>query len=489
MAYTKVITLKSSLNKAVAYVLNKEKTDLKSAIDYAMNKDKNTHETNYLENSINCKVDTAFTEMKKTKDIWNKKGGNLGYHIIQSFAPNEIDAETAHKIGMEFAQRCFGDKYQVIVSTHLDKNHLHNHVVINSVSFVDGKKYKSDFKSYYGGIRKNSDDICMEYGLSIIPDIKDKKSLSYIDWLDIQKSKGSYKNKIMADIDHAIIESFSYGEFLMTMEEMGYEIKDGKYIAFKYPGKDRFARGYKLGNRYSEDAIRARIENSPLPPLDAYTQPVYTSLQWQKSKFMPDIERKYWRWMYQLGLVQKRQAPPKMTKELKGELDKLERYKRQQKFLTTHSLSDEREFFEFIENLYNTISDLKDKLYDFESIRKQNKQLYDSLRDLKLYAKAHEMYLQGYEAMADESEKYLLAVNYLNSNEFYTDADLQALSNEKANVLNQISVIKKDIRYYQSEKRTCNDIIKTMEYMDVKTKQIDGIQYEKERDIDDTRKR
>lgn len=307
----------------------KKKTDLESAIEYATNKDKNSDEKIILEDAINCLKDDAFEKMTRTKEKHNKTDGILGYHIIHSYKPSETTPQIAHEISTEFARRCFGDRYEVVISTHLDKKHLHSHIVINSVSFVDGKKYRSDFKSYYDGIRKTNDEICREYGLSIINTDLNKKSLTYIDWLNLQKGNGTYRDRIKADIDQAIPESFSYGEFLVTMEELGYAVKQGKYIAFRPAGKERFfARAYNLGCGYSEDEIRARIDDSPLPPVNAYAPPTMQQReQNRKSRYMPDVERRYLWMLYQLGLVQKRQAPPMMTKYLKGELDKLEKYK------------------------------------------------------------------------------------------------------------------------------------------------------------------
>jgi len=327
MAYTKIISLNGNLNRAVKYVLNHEKTDLKSAIDYARNSDKNTHEKTYLEDSINCMVDTAYMEMQQTKKKRSNVGGNLGYHIIQSFAQGETDPKTAHQIGMAFAKKCFGDRFQVVVSTHLDKNHLHNHVVINSVSFVDGKKYRSDFNSYYNGIRKNSDDICREHGLSVIsPDIENRK-LTYLEWLGINNGKATWQSIIKSDIDAVIKDSESFGEFLVFMEHMGYEIKQGKYIAFRPLGKERYSRGYKLGSGYSEAEIRSRIDNNEI----SYVSEVKPVTPKRNSPYiklgvMMDLEKSYWRWMHQLDLVKEHQVSPRRSKYLKEELLKKRHY-------------------------------------------------------------------------------------------------------------------------------------------------------------------
>ena len=157
--------------------------------------------------------------------------------------PGEIDAKTAHQLGYQFAKQCFGTDFEAIVATHLDRDHKHNHIVINSVSFRDGHKFTNTFTDYYQDIRGLSDQLCEQYGLSVIsPDIE-KRSLSYNEWLAIYKGKASWNTIIKNDIDTNIAKAPSYGAFLVLMEHQGYEIKEGKYLAFRPMGKERFSRG------------------------------------------------------------------------------------------------------------------------------------------------------------------------------------------------------------------------------------------------------
>ena len=164
MAYDKIITLHGRMDHCIDYVLNEEKTGLAAALAYAENPDK----THQLVTGINCYPDTALSDMRATKRRWDKKGGVLGYHIIHSYAPGEVTPDEAHAAGVEFAQRLLGDKYEVVVATHVDRHHLHCHIVFNSVSFVDGKKYRSDFQSYFGDLRDTSNEVSRERGLSVI---------------------------------------------------------------------------------------------------------------------------------------------------------------------------------------------------------------------------------------------------------------------------------------------------------------------------------
>lgn len=188
--------------------------------------------------------------------------------------------------------------------------------------------------------------------------------------------------------------------------------------------------------------------------------------------------------MYQLGLVQKRQASPKVTKYLKGELDKLEKYKQQKNFLTTRNLNKESEFFVYVSSLDKTIKSLRAKLADFNSVKEPNKRLYDALHDRTYYKKAHELFGEGYEMMKEESEKYLKAVKILSESGFNTDDKIAALENEKANIYGQIADVKRDLRFHRNEKRICNNIIKTMEYIDEKQQLIEERKQTRERKSD-----
>ncbi len=160
MAYTKILVVHNRLDKSVDYAQNEEKTSLETAIDYALHRDKTARTC--FETAINCDRDTVYADMMDTKRRWGKEDRKRkGYHIIQSFAPGEVTPEQAHAVGVEFAQRLLGDRYEVIVTTHLDKAHLHNHIVFSSVSFVDGRMYRDNFKDYYGG---NGEGIFFDFG-------------------------------------------------------------------------------------------------------------------------------------------------------------------------------------------------------------------------------------------------------------------------------------------------------------------------------------
>ena len=227
MAYTKILVVHNRLDKSVDYAQNEEKTSLETAIDYALNRDKT--ERTCFETAINCDRDTVYADMMDTKRRWGKEGRKRkGYHIIQSFAPGEVTPEQAHAVGVELARRLLGDRYEVIVATHLNKEHLHSHIVFNSVSFVDGMMYRDTKKDYYQGIRGTSDAICQEYGLSIIdPESKGKQ---YSEWQAERKGKPTLRGLVRQDIDAALFRAYTMKTFWQELNRLGYAVKRGPNV-------------------------------------------------------------------------------------------------------------------------------------------------------------------------------------------------------------------------------------------------------------------
>ncbi len=181
MAYDKIIPIRRRLDHCLAYAANEHKTDLAAALHYIGNERKTAPpHADLLRTGINCTVETAYAEMQATKRRWDKCGGILGYHIIHSYAPGEVTPQEAHAAGVEFARRLLGERYEAVVATHLDREHLHCHIVFNSVSLVDGSKYRSDFKSYFGTLRGTSNAVSRERGLSVIE--PEHEGRHYAEW-------------------------------------------------------------------------------------------------------------------------------------------------------------------------------------------------------------------------------------------------------------------------------------------------------------------
>ena len=263
MAYTKIIPIRHHLQRCVDYTVNPEKTDrdgLQAALTYTQNDGKTEHQM--FVSAFNCTAENACTMMQQTKVRWGKDSGRhvLGYHVIQSFSPGEITPELAHQIGCEFAKRVLSD-YEVTVSTHLDKNHLHNHIVYNSVSFVNGHMYRDDFRSYYQGIRGQSDRLCREYGLSIID--PRGKGKSYVENRDEQQGKPTMRSLVRADVDAALANAFTWQMFVINLQRMGYTVHWGsnvKYATVRHRESKRSIRLKSLGDGYSELDLRNKLQ-------------------------------------------------------------------------------------------------------------------------------------------------------------------------------------------------------------------------------------
>jgi 1,2-phenylacetyl-CoA epoxidase PaaB subunit len=240
MAVTKIKPVKSTLSKALDYIENPDKTDGKMLIS-----------------SFGCSYETADIEFGYTLSQALDKGNNLAFHLIQSFAPGEVDYEKAHEIGKQLADAVTKGQHEYVVTTHIDKGHIHNHIIFCAVNFVDHRKYNSNKRSYYG-IRNMSDKLCRENGLSVVVPGKGSKGKSYAEY-QAEKTGTSWKGKLKTAVDALIPQVSSFEELLTRLQAAGYEIKPGKYVSCRAPGQERFTRLKTLGADYTEEAIRERI--------------------------------------------------------------------------------------------------------------------------------------------------------------------------------------------------------------------------------------
>ncbi len=247
MATSKLKVIKKTLRKAIDYIANPEKT-----------------KDGTLVYSHGCSVETADREMELTAKKGTGRGDRIAYHLIQSFAPDDdITPEKALELGIEFARRVTGGKYEFVVSTHIDKDHIHNHIIFNAVDYVSHRKYHSDEKDKYR-IRDINDEICSANNLSVLPKYDGKRKVKYRN--TYKEEKVSWQKKLKSVIDDAIRNSDTLDEMLYALEMEGYEIKRGKYISFRAPGQERFTRAKTIGDNYSEDAIRERIAHKDKEP-------------------------------------------------------------------------------------------------------------------------------------------------------------------------------------------------------------------------------
>ena len=340
MATTSIWAVKGWLGKVVVYVENPDKTEnpayfekdgmtdeqaqeLSDVIDYAV-QTKKTVERTHDENAeimqrfvsgVNCRVPIAREQMMATKEKFGKTDGVVAYHGYQSFAPGEATPEMAHEIGVKLAERLWGDRYQVIVATHLDKyNHLHNHFVLNNVSMVDGIKYYRSEHDYWL-MQQESDNLCREYGLSVIEEPGRGKSKHYGEWKAEQDGKPTYRSLLKADVDRAIAESMTERQFWDAIKKMGYHVKMGQDITLRPEGKDR---GLKLlrnfGEDYSIEGIRKRILQNTrpgrhvilaVPPHKRYT----FKGNIKTTRKITGLRALYFSYLYKMGVLPKRKEP------------------------------------------------------------------------------------------------------------------------------------------------------------------------------------
>ena len=342
MAYTSIIPVRR-LDSTVNYVMNKEKTtevSLEDAIGYAANRNKT--EKSCYEAAFACTLESAFADMRKTKERWHKTGGVQGYHLVQSFATDEFTPELAHRIAQELADRVLGGRYEYITGTHLNTGHIHSHIVWNSVSRLDGKKYHSNGKSYVMEIRAVSDELCKKYGLSIIESSRaDAVSKPYAEWLAEQNGKPTWRTAIRQDVDEAIQQSLTWRQFVASLQDKGYELRfNRKYPALRPPGKERFVRFKTLGKRYTPEVIQNRllypqfdrcfVENSPCVQ--------YGRLHsGKKSRRKPTgLRALYYRYLYELGALPCKPRHPSYA--VRQDIYKLDQRIRQMEFLSRNGI-------------------------------------------------------------------------------------------------------------------------------------------------------
>ena len=372
MAYDKIIVIHSRLDRCLDYVQNDGKTDLGNAVDYICNPVKAGFQT-----AINCTLDNAFLQMQATKQRWDKYGGILGYHIVHSYAPGEVTPEQAHEAGVEFAQRLLGDKYEAVVCTHTDRDHLHCHIVFNSVSFLDGRKYRSDFKSYFHDLRDTSNAVSREYGFSVID--SSGKGKHYSEWNAERSGKTTVRDLIRRDIDAALTGSLTYDMLLETLRRQGYTIKRSpkvKHTAIRPPGGQRFVRLDSLGEGYTELDLKQRLneqryESAPEPPVFS-AQKRYTVRR--RPRRYPPVKRGSFRalYLYYLYLLSPRKKrPQKVPFETRAEIRRAKQYRQQFFLLQKYHIDTKPELDMLSDALSNEMQILVDQRKELYALRRE----------------------------------------------------------------------------------------------------------------------
>ena len=390
MAYTSVIPVRR-LDRAVKYVMNKEKTtavSLRDALDYAANRDKT--EQSCFESSYACTLETAFADMRQTKERWHKSGGVQGYHLVQSFAAGEVTPELAHQIPQELADRVLGGRYEYVIGTHLNTGHIHSHIVWNSVSRIDGKKYHSNGKSYVTEIRAISDELCRKYKLSVI-DTENSNHVAkpYAEWLAEKNNQPTWRTAIRQDVDEAIQQSLTWRQFLSAMERKGYEVRMGrKYPVLRPPGKERFVRFKTLGKRYTPEAIQTRIlyPQTYCPYVEKPPAIQHGRLHSEKKprRKLTGLRALYYRYLYELGALPRKPRRPSYA--VRQDAYKLDQRIRQMEFLSKNRIDTLAQLETHRKALQTEIGQLQTKrkqLPKTDDVQSQHESVNTALKQLR----------------------------------------------------------------------------------------------------------
>lgn len=373
MATTAIWDVTDRLDRVIDYATNPEKTenidyshpdfrDLRDVLEYTQQDAKT--EMQFFVSGINCDPITACEQMQRTKRRFQKTGGILAFHGYQAFAPGEVTPETAHAIGLKLAETLWGDRFEVVVSTHLDKHHLHNHFVLNSVSFIDGKRYY-DNKATYARMRQESDRLCREYTLSVIEEPQPGRPRQYAEWKAEHEGQPTWRGLIRADVDSAIAASATFTQFLAELRRQRYEVKTGvKHLAVRPPGKERFVRLHSLGDGYTEEAIKQHIlQNRMSRKPQALPEPrirrgrLRGSLK--SSKRLTGLQALYIHYLYKMGILPRSRASPKRTHFLlREDLRHLNEIIAQTKLLCVHGIVNAEQLSSYQEGVQKEIATL-----------------------------------------------------------------------------------------------------------------------------------
>lgn len=378
MATTGIWKISKRLDHVIDYVIDVKKTTKENIENYQLlhqfkeyeNMDYNSEESCYV-SGINCLPHRAYKDMIQTKEIQEKTGGILGYHAFQSFAEGEIAADKAHLIGLKLAEEMWGDKYEVIVTTHQNTNHIHNHFVINSVSFIDGKKYH-DCNENYALMRKLSDSLCQEYGLSVIDKNKMKKSkVNYDNYYKGYVKKNNYHIMAQKDIDKAIAMAYSYKDFENIMIKMGYEIKNryGKLSIRRNPFKKNIRIERAFGSNYSIASIEKRIETETatrVPFIEAYNPNNYRKKSYDKAlkQKAHGIYGLYKYYCYILKVYPRHYPNKILTPALRVEVAKMNEISEQTRLLVSNKIETHEQLLFYKDCVSNDVRELVSKRHN-----------------------------------------------------------------------------------------------------------------------------
>ncbi len=357
MATVKLWAIKSRLDVVLGYATNEDKVtsneyiNLKNALDYASG-DSKTENKQYV-STLNCGVSTAYEEMKITKERWNKKTGIIGFHGYQSFKGDEVTPEVAHSIGIKLANEIWGDKFEVIITTHLDTDNVHNHFVVNSVSCIDGKKYYAS-RTTYANMRAISDEICEEYGISVLKEKTSRKSgINYSAYNEKYKEHNNYYTETKKDIDTAISQANTYRDFENILRVMKYELiyRAGVLSVRRFPYKKNIRVHRSFGEDYTKEAIIDRIQketiNIDMSEKEVSIRKYYSKFSDVKKEKAKGLYGLYLHYCYLLKVFPVKYPKKVLSAEMKAEIKLMDKISNQTIFLVTKEIKTDSELLEY----------------------------------------------------------------------------------------------------------------------------------------------
>ena len=399
MAISKILHMKDSGNSFHA-------RHLKRALDYVMNPEKT--QRGRLVGAVNCQADMAFEQMMDTKKQFGKTDKRQGYHIILSFKEDEVEPDRAFEITQKFVAEYLGDAYEAVFVVHDNTDHVHSHIIFNSVSFVDGKKYRYEKGDWAKYIQPITNKLCQEYGLSII-DVEDgskeKQHENYKDWSEYREGSFVWADMIKRDLDACILQANDFRGFLELLSEKGYEVKQGKYLAVRPQGMTRFRRCKTLGENYSQEAIVERIAKEDLSFYQSQNEERQAAIvkcyvkRYRRAK-MSGLQKRYYAKLYRIGKLKKK--PYSQVWKYKDDIRKMHKLQEEYLFLVNHDIHSAEELVSVISSLTDKRKEVSAEKSRIYKARERSRELFDTADDMKELEPAEKSFLQGDVFFTDE---------------------------------------------------------------------------------------
>ena len=439
-------------------------------IRYVLNGDKTQERV--LTAHLNCDPGHECRQMLETKRAVGKEDGVQYYHLIQSFRPGEVSPELALEIAREFAEEHLAG-YQTVIGVHVDREHIHAHILFNSVNADTGEKYHSNARSYYRQIRATSDRLCREHGLSVLIQGEPSKAVSYIEWLRQSRGQPTFRSMLEADLRSAIADANDLGHFFLLMEHMGYEISHGNRLGFRLRGQERFMIPGRKDPLFTEEGIRAAIQGN-LAAIEAGRRPAVLPRPryrpYQKYPKYTGFLALYVHYLYLLGKIGKRQYPPRMTPQLRQEVMRFEQYREQFAFLRDNGITTQTDMAAFTARTEETLASLMKQRTVLNVRKKRRRALYTALADAEALAPARELYGAGLSGMEAEFAQYMDAVAALEQ----CGIPREGLIQEKAELYERLAELNRKIRAERKKLALCRKIQNSLSQMEQETEKVEA---------------